>query len=352
MSAQSVYFTSPREVEVWEMSVPDPGAGELRVDATVSAISPGTELLLYRGEMDPDLAADESLESLSGTFSYPFPYGYATVGTVTEVGAEVDSGWLGERVVAFHPHASEFVVEVSDVSVVPADVSPATAALLPNVETAVNLVLDGDPRIGERVVVFGQGVVGLLTTALLAQTPLDTLLTIDCHPRRRRLSEALGADHSLAPDGAPLEVIQEWQTDGPASPPRPSDRQESPPRRADLAYELSGDPAALDRAVDATGYGGRVVIGSWYGTKSTGLSLDGRFHRSRIRLISSQVSTIAPARRGRWTTERRRATAWQRLESIETERILTHRIPVEDAPEAYALLDDRPEEAIQVLLTY
>ncbi|WP_265109271.1 zinc-dependent alcohol dehydrogenase [Halosolutus halophilus] len=353
MPAQSVYFTGPREVEVRETAVPDPGPDELKVAATVSAISSGTELLLYRGEMNPEIAADETLEALSGSFSYPFPYGYAVVGTVTAVGADVDPAWRDETVLAFHPHASEFVVGVDEVSVVPSGVSPAEAAFLPNVETAVNLVLDGEPRIGERAIVFGQGVVGLLTTALLAETPLSSLVTVDYYEKRRRLSKAFGADRCLDPDDDPAAAVSE-PSGPPERPESPSGRteREAPPRRADLTYELSGNPAALDAAVDATGYGGRVVVGSWYGTRTAELSLDGRFHRSRIRLISSQVSTIAPARRGRWTVARRLATAWRRLEDVATDRLVTHRVPVTDAPEAYELLDDRPDETVQVLLTY
>jgi 2-desacetyl-2-hydroxyethyl bacteriochlorophyllide A dehydrogenase len=318
------------------------------VDTTVSAISPGTEMLVYRGEVRPDMALDETLEALSGSFSYPVRYGYAAVGTVVEVGAGVDPAAIGDRVLAYHPHASEFVVPADDVTTVPDGVAPETAALLPNVETAVNLVLDGAPRLGERVVVFGQGVVGLLTTAVLSGTPLSELLTVDLYARRRELSEALGADRSVDPrEDDPVGIARGWgrDRDGSAA-------GGDPPDRADLVYELSGDPAALDDAIDATGYGGRVVVGSWYGTKEAELSLDGRFHRSRIRLVSSQVSTIAPELRGRWTPERRLDTAWERLASFDVEPLVTHRFPLEEAPAAYRTVDARPSESVQVLLTY
>ncbi len=49
---------------------------------------------------------------------------------------------------------------------------------------------------------------------------------------------------------------------------------------------------------------------------------------------------------------RRLATAWRRLEGLETDRLVTHRVPITDAPEAYELLDERPDETVQVLLTY
>lgn len=362
-----MYFTGPGEVAVRETDVPEPGPGELVVEATVSAISPGTELLLYRGEMNPKIAVDETLPSLSGSFSYPFPYGYATVGTVTAVGPEVDPGWRGETVLAFHPHASRFVVGVDAVSRVPEGIPPERAVFLPNVETAVTLTLDGEPAIGERAVVFGQGVIGLLTTALLSSFPLAELVTVDPLASRRDRSEAIGADRSVDPDAVdPASLF----ADGPASdraggqsavPSSSSptattdagDRDGSrSPGRADLTYELSGNPAALDDAVDATGYDGRVVVGSWYGTKPTELSLDGRFHRSRIDIRASQVSTLAPERRGRWTVGRRLATAWRRLREIDTDRLVTHRLPLAEAPDAYDLLDRQPREAVQVLLTY
>jgi 2-desacetyl-2-hydroxyethyl bacteriochlorophyllide A dehydrogenase len=353
VTARSVYFTGPGAVDVREEPTPDPGPDEVLVSAELSAISAGTELLVYRGEVSPDLPADETLDALGGSLSYPLSYGYAGGGSVGAGPAPGDPDWLDERVFAFHPHASEFVVPLEAVSAVPPGVSLQAAVLLPNAETAVNLLLDGSPRIGERAVVFGQGVVGLLTTALLDQAPLSSLLTVDLHERRRRLSEALGADRSIDPgDRDPATVAREWT----AGRPEPSDGGSgggpSRPTGADLTYELSGDPVALDAAIEATGYAGRVVVGSWYGTKRADLSLDGRFHRSRIRLVSSQVSTIAPERRGRWTKGRRIDTAWRRLDSLAVDPLVTHRFPVEDAADAYELLDERPGEAVQVLLTY
>jgi threonine dehydrogenase-like Zn-dependent dehydrogenase len=115
---------------------------------------------------------------------------------------------------------------------------------------------------------------------------------------------------------------------------------------------LSGQPAALDQAIAATGFGGRVVIGSWYGQKRAALDLGGRFHRSRIRLISSQVSTIAPEWTGRWTKARRFETAWQMIEQVKPAQLVTHRFPVAQAATAYALLDERPSEAIQIMLSF
>ena len=101
-----------------------------------------------------------------------------------------------------------------------------------------------------------------------------------------------------------------------------------------------------------TGFAGRVVIGSWYGQKQAPLNLGGAFHRSRIRLLASQVSTIDPRWSGRWDKARRFAWAWRMLQQLPVERLISHRFAVQNAPAAYHLLDRQPQDAMQVLFTY
>jgi threonine dehydrogenase-like Zn-dependent dehydrogenase len=225
---------------------------------------------------------------------------------------------------------------------VPPGLPAEEAALLPNMETAVTFLLDGAPLLGERVLVLGQGIVGLLTTALLARLPLGALVTADRYARRRELALRLGARQSLDP-GSPVFLEQA----GAALQARASIEE-----GADLAYELSGSPEALNQALALTGYSGRVVIGSWYGAKPVALDLGGRYHRSRMRLIASQVSRIAPELSGRWTTRRRLEVAWRMLAAVRPSVFITHRFPQARAAEAYELLDRRPDEALQVVLVY
>jgi 2-desacetyl-2-hydroxyethyl bacteriochlorophyllide A dehydrogenase len=332
-SGRSLYFVGPRTVRVEPERIPEPDPEEVLVEARVSAVSSGTELLIYRGEMPRDLPADETIDALSGELTYPLKYGYATVGEVVACGSGVD-GWHGRTVFAFNPHESHFTAEPADLVPVPADVSPATAALLPTAETATTLVMDGHPRVGERVVVFGAGTVGLVTTSVLASFPLERLTVVEPVAHRRELAAALGADETLTPERA----AQVGERGDPAG--------------ADLAYELSGQPATLDDAIDAVGYDGRIVVGSWYGHKRAETDLGGFFHRNRIDVSSSQVSTLDPELRGRWTKDRRLEAAWDRLRDVATERLVTHRIPFQDAGEAYRLLDGGPENAVQILLTH
>lgn len=169
MPARALCFRGPEDIAVVEEPIPEPDPGEALVETEYSAISPGTELLLYSGMAPGDLPADETISALDGDLDYPLRYGYAAVGRVAAVGDAVADSWLDRRVFAFHPHASHFRLPPAELHPVPEGCSPAEATLLPNVEAAVNFCMDAQPVVGERAVVFGQGVLGLLTTALLAQ---------------------------------------------------------------------------------------------------------------------------------------------------------------------------------------
>jgi 2-desacetyl-2-hydroxyethyl bacteriochlorophyllide A dehydrogenase len=330
---RSVVFAAPGQISIASDVVPQPNADQVLVESCVSAISAGTELLVYRGQMPQQMAVDATIEALDGTFVYPLRYGYATVGRIKANGNNVSDDWNDKLVFAFQPHTSHFVTEPEQLIVVPHGVSAENAAFLPNMETAVSFVMDARPVIGERVVVFGQGIVGLLTTQLLAQFPLAQLVTVDVHPLRREWSRKLGADVALHPDE--IGRLNTIMPDG-----------------ADVALELSGNPQALDSAIGAVGYGGRVLIGSWYGTKAATLDLGGVFHRNHIQLISSQVSTLSPRWRGRWDKARRLDVAWQKLGQNDPAQLITQRFAVENSAEAYRLLDQSASETVQIILTY
>jgi 2-desacetyl-2-hydroxyethyl bacteriochlorophyllide A dehydrogenase len=337
----SLYFTAPGKVALETSSLPVPSRGEVLVRTLISAISPGTELLIYRGQAPEDMPVDETLPALQGDFRFPLKYGYSVVGEVIHLGQGVSENWKGKLVFSFHPHESHFLCPPEELLPVPTGVTPEDATFLPNMETAVNFLMDGMPIIGEQVVVFGQGVVGLLTIALLAKIPLTSLVTVDRYPLRRQRSVDLGATASLDP-GEPdaLSMVMSALQD---------DREYA---GADLAYELSGNPEALDMAVAAAGFNGRIVIGSWYGKKESKLHLGGRFHRNRVQLISSQVSTIGPQWSGRWNKSRRLDVAWSLLREMQPSHLITHCFPIGQAARAYEMLDQNPEEAIQIKLTY
>jgi len=318
------------------------------VRTTVSAVSPGTELLVYRGEAPDALSADAGIEALSGTLAFPLTYGYAAVGEVVATGENVDASWRGTRVFAFQPHASHFNAAPEALVPLPDRVTDTDAVLIPSLETAVTLLMDGRPMIGERVVVFGQGIIGLLTTALLSSTPHECLCTVEPVAARRRRSEAVGADASFDPDTELDALADALHLETPEA----TDAAEGPYEGADLIYEVSGRAEVLDQCLSLAGFDGRIVVGSWYGNTPAALDLGGRFHRSRMQLSSSQVSTIAPRYRGRWTKDRRMNHVVSLLPDVSPSRLISHEVPLRDAPSLYHRLDQGTGEILQPIFRY
>lgn len=318
-----VRFVASEEAEVVEEEAAVPGPDQVSVRTEYSAISPGTERLVYRGNVPDDLQADSSIDALKGeNLSYPLSYGYSCVGKVDEVGAEVENCWQGARVFAFQPHVSQFVSSPDALIPLPDAVKFTDAVLIPSMETAVTLTMDGRPVIGERVLVFGQGVIGLLTARLLSEHPLSELIAIEPLASRRSLAESLGHEAVSSTDS-----LAHAET-GTGS-------------RADLVYELTGNPSALNDAIQNTTFDGRIVVGSWYGTKTIPLDLGGHFHRSRMEIISSQVSTIEPSYQGRWTKDRRMSVVLDLLSQVNPGKLISE-FDVEQAPRVYEEIVNDP----------
>jgi len=336
MRSQTLFFIAPRQIEIRSTNLPELKTDEVLVQTVCSAISAGTEMLIYQGRFPRTLETDSVISGLRGGFKYPLAYGYACVGKVVEVGKDVDREWLNRLVFAFQPHTSHFISKTDSLFSVPDSLLPESACFFPNMETAVNLVQDAAPIFGERVLVLGQGIIGLLTASLLREFPLETLVTADPYEMRRKASLELKVSEALDPNSETFKDVLSAYAQ----------------KKFDLTLELSGNPSALEDALALTCFSGRIVIGSWYGEKKVELDLGGAFHRSRIKLISSQVSTIAPELAARWDKARRFEAAWKALERVQPEKWITHRFPIEQAAEAYHLLDENPQETIQILVTY
>jgi 2-desacetyl-2-hydroxyethyl bacteriochlorophyllide A dehydrogenase len=336
---KTIYFTAPRQVELREEPLPALGADDVLVETVCSSISAGTEMLVYRGQF-PHL--NDSHDHLSSGLCHPLAFGYANVGRIKETGSNVDRALRDTLVFGFQPHTSAFICNPSSLIFAPASFPAEACSFLPNMETAVNLVQDAAPILGERVLVLGQGVVGLLVTSLLKEFPLEELITSDCFELRRKASLEIGVNDSFDSVSVKNDFSKEID----------QKRKIGYAQIFDLSFELTGSPSALDEAIAFTTFSGRIVIGSWYGEKRANLDLGSAFHRSRIKIISSQVSTIAPELSGRWDKARRFEVAWEALKRIQPQKWITHRFPIERAEDAYRLLDENPQEAIQVLFNY
>jgi 2-desacetyl-2-hydroxyethyl bacteriochlorophyllide A dehydrogenase len=328
LAARAVRFVAPYQVNVSEVSVPEPRTGDVVVRAEFSGISGGTELLAYRGELDSSVARDETLGALAGNFEYPFAYGYSVVGRVEASRSDVPEG---ARVFAFHPHQDRVVVSAGDV--VPVAATDARAAtLFPLVETALQLSLDAGVRYGEVVAVLGLGPVGILTAMLLARSG-TVVLASDPKPWRR---EAAGSCDLAAV--APEEL-------------RDAVLAASRGRGADVVVEATGNPPVLGESLGLLATEGVALVASWYGAKPVTLPLGGDFHRRRLEIRSSQVSTLG-SRAGRWDRRRRLETTRALLDELPMSALASHTFPFERAPEAYAALDREDDGLLHVALAY
>lgn len=319
---------------VWrEIDVGNPGADEVLVQSKFSAISAGTESLVFTGSFPKDCQLDALIPTLRRPFSYPARYGYALVGQIVRVGANVHRDWLERRVFLFHPHQDLVCARLDACLPLPDGVSDRAACFIPNVESAVNFVMDARPIIGERVLVVGLGVLGLMTTAILRQFPVAELAAVDRLPSRCTRGRQLGATvYSSLND-----LIGEADSASAAF---------------DAAIELSGNMHVLDSVIDAMGFGGRIVIGSWYGDKREAVCLGGAFHRRRISIVSSQVSTLAADLTARWDKSRRLAIAVDWVRRMDPERWITHTFPPTRCQEAFELAAEPGDAALQIMFDY
>jgi 2-desacetyl-2-hydroxyethyl bacteriochlorophyllide A dehydrogenase len=333
LKARALWFTAPRTATLRAETVGPPGPQEVRVETIASAVSAGTEMLVYRDEVPHELPLD--LPTLAGSYAFPIKYGYAAAGRVLDTGSGVENLSPGDPVFVHHPHQEVFVVPAQMPVRLPDDLDPVLGVFSANLETAVNVVHDTPVRLGETALVFGQGVVGFLVALLLKLSGAEAVLVVDPLEERRSLALAAGADGAFAPGELNDRVME--ITGG---------------RGADVAVETSGSGAALQSAIDAVATEGTVVVASWYGVKPVTLELGGHFHRGRVGLRSSQVGRINPELAPRWDRARRMETVLGLLGRLKLKELISHRIPFEEAPEAYTLLEERPQEALQVIFTY
>jgi 2-desacetyl-2-hydroxyethyl bacteriochlorophyllide A dehydrogenase len=326
--ASEVRFVAPYQVELADVTVPRLRSEDVLVRAEFSGISGGTEMLAYRGELDSNVPRDETLGALKGSFEYPFTYGYSAVGTVEASRSAVGEG---ERVFAFHPHQSRFIVSATDVVRI-GEYDPRAATLFPLVETALQVSLDAGIRYREVAAVVGLGPVGILTAILLTRSGA-IVLGSDPKPWRRETAEVCGLE-AVEPE-ALVDAVR-TATRG---------------RGADYLVEATGNPEALGESLGLLSKEGVAIVASWYGAKPVTLPLGADFHRRRLEIRSSQVSTIG-GRAVRWDRLRRLEATQALLAELPLSALASHTFPLERAPEAYAALDRGDDGVVHVALAY
>jgi 2-desacetyl-2-hydroxyethyl bacteriochlorophyllide A dehydrogenase len=289
--------------------VADPQPGDVLVRTRYTGISRGTESLVFRGRVPAEEAQRMRAPFQAGDFPAPVKYGYLNVGVV-ERG---DAALVGRTVFTLFPHQSAFVVPASAVTVVPDDVPARRAVLAGAVETAVNVLWDAAPLVGDRISVIGAGMIGCAVARLLCGLPGVDLALVDVDRSKEAACTALGVRYAH-PDDAPAE--------------------------RDLIIDTSGSQDGLQLALRSAAVEGEIIEASWFGDRAVSLNLGGQFHSRRLTIRSSQVGMVAPRRRASRSTADRLALALQLLADPAFDALLTGSSPWQELPAVMAAIAD------------
>jgi threonine dehydrogenase-like Zn-dependent dehydrogenase len=305
--SRQFWITAPGRGEIVQAELPPRRKDEVLVRTLYSAISRGTESLVFRGEVPPSQYEAMRAPFQDGEFPGPVKYGYTSVGRIEE-------GQEG-LVFCLYPHQDLYCVPAAAVTPVP-DFVPATRAVLAaNMETAVNVFWDARPTAGDRIVVIGGGVVGLLVAWLCGQVPGARVTVVDVNPAREPIAKELGVGFDT-----------------------------EPPREAhvDLVVHASGQPEGLMSALTVAGMEATIVDASWYGSKPVTLPLGETFHSRRLVLKSSQVGRVPPDRASRWTVGRRMSLALELLRDSRLDALMTGESAFDELPTVLATVSRQP----------
>ncbi|MFY0614545.1 MAG: zinc-binding alcohol dehydrogenase [Hyphomicrobiaceae bacterium] len=277
--ARSLWYTAPKTVEIRSERLPPSPPGWLTIETHYSAVSRGTEQLIWRGAVAESEWQRMRAPFQDGDFPFPVKYGYSAAGIVIDGPPE----WIGASTFALFPHQDVFSLPADRVTRLPDAIPLKRATLAANMETALNAVWDSGAAPADKIVIVGGGIVGLLITYLVAKLPGSHVYVIDVMPERRTIVEAMGATFVLAGADA-SDVIGD---------------------DADVVFHTSANAQGLAAAISACGFEASLVELSWYGDADIAVALGGAFHAKRLRLISSQVGHVATRRRARWSLARR-----------------------------------------------
>lgn len=340
-----VRFVGPGQVDLVDSPRPEPGTGEVLVRTLYSGISAGTELTAYLGtnpylhrRWDPDRRL---FVSGASTVDYPIEgWGYEEVGVVEELGPDVEGVKPGQVVWGLWGHRGYAVLPADTArrQVLPTHVDPICGVFARVGAVALNALIDADTHVGETVVVFGQGVIGLLATRLAVLSGA-TVIAVDAVPWRLERARDAGAAHTLlTTEGSAAEAVRDL-TGG---------------RGADVCIELSGTYAALQEAVRTVRPNGRVVAAGFYQGEATGLRLGEEFHHNRVQIVASQISGVAAVNSARWDRERLHHGFMALIADgrVDPAPLVTHVVPAEEVGRAFALVAERTDGLLQAVLDY
>ena len=265
---KSVIIPRPYDVELLEEERPTAGPGEIVVEASVSGISSGTEMFLYRGTY-PNF----ELKKWPQWQEYPVRPGYELAGTVVDVGpparqavgpavaaaslqpsggvivADSDEFSVGDRVVCLGTHQQYAGVPATLAAKIPEGVPFEAATLAVLGTTTMHSTRRLQLEYGATVAVIGLGVVGNLALQHARLAGADTTIGIDLDRNRCEYATRVGADHVVAAGGEKaVEAVMEL-TGGVG---------------ADAVVEASGAPGTVQLGLELMRDRGTLELLGWH----------------------------------------------------------------------------------------
>ena len=342
-----VVFTNPKTVD-FELYDDRPlESHEVRLQTLYSGISAGTELTAYRGsnpylhkQWDPTrklfIPGDQT------SLTYPVSgWGYEEVGEVIELGSEVKDVSISDVIFGTWGHRTHHIVEESYArDRLQARSLDAVFGIFSQIGAiAINGVHDARIRIGETVAVFGMGTLGQIV-GQLARRSGAKVVGVDRFEKRLEIALQGGAADVVL-NASNTEVAEHI-------------RSMTDNRGADIAIEVTGSTLALQQAIRSVAYSSKVIAMGFFQGEASGLFLGEEFHHNRVNIVGSQISGSDPELTYRWN-RLRLIQSFMRLQAdglIDLKPIISHVFPFDNAGEAFRILDEEPEKALQVVLDF
>lgn len=320
-TSRSIWTVSRRKLAIETKELGKKPAGSVLVRSLFSGVSRGTERLVFEGLVPESEWQRMRAPQQAGNFPFPVKYGYSTIGRVEDGSSHLN----GQTVFALHPHQDWFYADEATLIPVPESLPPRRATLAANMETALNGVWDSGAAPGDHIVIIGAGVVGCLIAGICGRMPGAEVTLVDTLSSREEIASQFGVNFSVP---------------------------ETSPREADIVFHTSATSEGLKTALNSAGFEASLVEMSWYGSAKISVPLGGAFHSKRLRLISSQVGSVSPTRRVRWSHQKRLAKALTLLKDHQYDTLLTHDVPFISAAEMLPELFNKSTDALGITINY
>jgi threonine dehydrogenase-like Zn-dependent dehydrogenase len=299
------------------VDIPELKKDESLVKTAYSMVSLGTEKTVLTQNLPDTMAGQMAIPYMKGSLIDTFTYGYSAVGEVIKG----DEFWEGKNVHLMHPHQDYMVVSLADLVEIPAGIDLKSATLASNMETAINAIWDAEVSLGDRVLIFGYGLIGGLIATIIRHMIGIQVEVFEMNANRQKLH----VSHGIS-----IKSLDEY----------------------DVVFNATSNESALQEALTLTRQEGKVIELSWYGNRDISLQLGADFHYGRKQIISSQVSQIPYKKQPLWNYRKRKQLVFDLLANLDFTHLLTDEVDFRDTPKFYDRLRNDKIKNLSTIICY